>query len=97
MEEGQREVRGLAAHEQLRPTTSSSEEEELDQEERIPVSVAATLSAAPASHNAGSSANVPLWHSVPGAGWDTFDSLERSFADVVSSDPFEVSRMLTSS
>lgn len=92
VEEGQREVRGLSPHEQLRPATPASDEEDLEQEERAPSPVADTLFTAP-SHNAGSSTDLPLWHNVPGAGWDTFDGYDLPSTDVGSADPFEVSRV----
>lgn len=94
VEEGQREVRGLSPDEQLRPATPASDEEEVDQEERAPSPVAATLFTAP-SHNSGSSTDLPLWHNVPGAGWDTFDGFELPSSDIDSADPFEVSCLST--
>lgn len=96
VEEGQREVRGLAAHEQLHQATPVSDEEEVDQEERQPAPVAVPTLPTPTtlSHNVGSSSDIPLWHNVPGAGWDTFDSFDQpSFGDDVFADPFEVSRL----
>lgn len=95
VEEGQREVRGLASHDQLRQATPVSDDEELDQEEREPVPVAGTLARTAPALNAGADADAPLWHSVPGAGWDGFDGFEQSFRHTASPDPFEVS--LTSS
>ncbi|KAI0093971.1 hypothetical protein BDY19DRAFT_902660 [Irpex rosettiformis] len=89
VEEGQREVRGLSFEDQLRPATPSSDEEELDQEERAPSPVAASLFQAP-THNVGSDTDLPLWHNVPGAGWDAFDGFELPSADVSSQDPFEM-------
>ncbi|KAI0345337.1 hypothetical protein BDW22DRAFT_1026921 [Trametopsis cervina] len=75
VEAAQREVRGLAPHEQLRPASPASsdeDEQEREQEERSP-SPSPSPVATPA-YNAGSSSDVPLWHSIPGAGWDVFDS-----------------------
>jgi hypothetical protein len=92
VEEGQREVRGLSFDEQLRPTTPASDAEDLEQEERAPSPAAATLFTAPA-HNSGSSTDLPLWHNVPGAGWDTFDGYNLPSSDTGSADPFEVSRV----
>lgn len=90
VEEGQREVRGLLPHEQLRPDTPTSDEEQQDQEERAPSPVATTLLDIP-THNTGSEIDLPLWHNVPGAGWDTFDGFELPSNDASSPEAFEVS------
>lgn len=92
VEEGQREVRGLTPHEHLRQTTPVSDDEELDQEEREPVPIAGVLARTAPAHNAGTGTGAPLWHNVPGAGWDGFDGFEQSFRDTTSVNTFEVSR-----
>ena len=89
VEQGQREVRGLAPHEQLRQA-ALADQEELDQEEREPLPIAATLFTAPPS-NVGASPDVPLWHSVPGAGLDdVFESYANPFNNDIGH-AFEVS------
>lgn len=91
VEEGQREIRGLSPHEQLHQPTLLADDDDVEQEEREPAPVAATLFTAPPS-NAGPSADLPLWHSVPGAGLDdVFESYENPFGGVELGDPFEVS------
>ena len=78
VEEGQREVRGLSAHEQLRPTTpSTSDEEELDQEEREPMPEPRLLTFAPAAGD--NSGPAPLWYTVPCGGFDFSESLATPF------------------
>ncbi|KAI0705867.1 hypothetical protein BC835DRAFT_1409925 [Cytidiella melzeri] len=91
VEEGQRQVRGLSPHDQLRPATPASDEEEVDQEERDPSPVAPTP-----SHNTGFNIDLPLWHNVPGAGWDTFDGFELSSSDLGSADPSEYPQQIPS-
>lgn len=92
VEEGQREVRGLAPHEQLRPATPSTDDDELDQEEREPLPAPRLLDFAPAGDNVGAA---PVWHSMPGGGLNTLDTLQSrlttwSAGEVDLSDPSEV-------
>jgi hypothetical protein len=77
VEASQREVRGLSPDEPLRPTTPSSDEEDLDQEEREPLPAPRLLDFAPAAGaNAGAA---PQWHSMPGGGLDIFGALNSSY------------------
>ncbi|KIP12276.1 hypothetical protein PHLGIDRAFT_113755 [Phlebiopsis gigantea 11061_1 CR5-6] len=77
VEEAQRQVRGLAPSDQLRPTTPTTDDEELDQEERDPLPAPQLLDFSPAAgENAGSS---PLWHNMPGGGLDTLEAIESRF------------------
>lgn len=77
VEASQREVRGLSQDEPLRPATPSSDEDELDQEEREPLPVARRLNfTAAAAENVGAA---PRWHNVPGGGLDTFEALSTPF------------------
>ncbi len=73
VEESQHEVRGLALHEPLRDTTPSADEDELDQEEREPAPSQNTPPSPP-THHLGA-APTTLWHNVPGAGSDAFESV----------------------